>query len=212
MKDPLSYVLLLQEDMQMVALVRKMLAMLSVVAVILTTGSVSYATQIVGSLGLAGVSPSLNNGTNLGNTTSVSSLDTIVTDFPNGFGDYSAVPGGTPFGPTTVDLTNLSSFSISNASFGSFAASSGAIITHFANFLDVLYLGTFTPANPGPLSTFDPSASSLRVSLNQSGAALSEAITLTSPPATTTVPEPSTWLLLATGTLGLLGYGRRHQQ
>jgi len=194
----------------MVAFVRKMLVVLSIVAVIMAIGNNSYAISINGSLGLAGVSPALNNGSNLGNTTSVSSIQTIVTDFPNGFDDYSVVPFAALFGPTTVDLTNLSLFSISNPAFGSFTAASGTIVTQLVNFLDVLYLGTFTPANSGPLSTFDPTASSLRVSINQSGSALAEAITLTSTP--TAVPEPSTWLLLTTGTL-LLGYGwRRHYQ
>ena len=192
----------------MVAFVRKMLVVLSIVAVIMAIGNNSYAISINGSLGLAGVSPALNNGSNLGNTTSVSSIQTIVTDFPNGFDDYSVVPFAALFGPTTVDLTNLSSFSISNPAFGSFTAASGTIVTQLVNFLDVLYLGTFTPANSGPLSTFDPTASSLRVSINQSGSALAEAITLTSTP--TAVPEPSTWLLLTTGTL-LLGYGWRRQ-
>jgi len=210
MADLLTYALLLQEEIRMVAFVRKMLVVLSIVAVIMAIGNNSYAISINGSLGLAGVSPALNNGSNLGNTTSVSSIQTIVTDFPNGFDDYSVVPFAALFGPTTVDLTNLSLFSISNPAFGSFTAASGTIVTQLVNFLDVLYLGTFTPANPGPLSTFDPTASSLRVSINQSGSALAEAITLTSTP--TAVPEPSTWLLLTTGTL-LLGYGwRRHYQ
>jgi hypothetical protein len=210
MADLLTYALLLQEEIRMVAFVRKMLVVLSIVAVIMAIGNNSYAISINGSLGLAGVSPALNNGSNLGNTTSVSSIQTIVTDFPNGFDDYSVVPFAALFGPTTVDLTNLSLFSISNPAFGSFTAASGTIVTQLVNFLDVLYLGTFTPANSGPLSTFDPTASSLRVSINQSGSALAEAITLTSTP--TAVPEPSTWLLLTTGTL-LLGYGwRRHYQ
>ena len=208
MADLLTYALLLQEEIRMVAFVRKMLVVLSIVAVIMAIGNNSYAISINGSLGLAGVSPALNNGSNLGNTTSVSSIQTIVTDFPNGFDDYSVVPFAALFGPTTVDLTNLSLFSISNPAFGSFTAASGTIVTQLVNFLDVLYLGTFTPANSGPLSTFDPTASSLRVSINQSGSALAEAITLTSTP--TAVPEPSTWLLLTTGTL-LLGYGWRRQ-
>ena len=192
----------------MVNFVRKTLVVLSIVAVILAIGNSSYAISINGSLGLASVSPALNNGSNLGNTTSVSSIHTIVTDFPNGFDDYSVVPFAALFGPTTVDLTNLSLFSISNPAFGSFTATSGVIVQQLVDFLDVLYHGTFTPANPGLLSTFDPSASTLRVSINQSGARLAEAITLTSTP--TAVPEPSTWLLLATG-LGLLGYGWRRQ-
>src|SRR5262245_4875296 len=142
----------------MVAFVRKMLVVLSLVAGILAIGNSSYAIPINGSLGLAGVQPAFNNGSNLGNTTSVSPLQTIVPDFPTGAGDYSVVPFFTLFGPTTVDLTNLSVFSISNPAFGSFTAASGAIVTQLVNFLDVLYLGTFTPANPGALSTFDPTA------------------------------------------------------
>src|SRR5215510_11569122 len=104
MTDLLTYALLLQEEIRMVAFVRKMLVVLSIVAVILAIGNSSYAISINGSLGLAGVNPVLDNGSNLGNTTSVSSLQSIVTDFPSGGGDYSVVPFAALFGPTTVDL------------------------------------------------------------------------------------------------------------
>ncbi|MBM3223083.1 MAG: PEP-CTERM sorting domain-containing protein [Candidatus Tectomicrobia bacterium] len=77
----------------------------------------------------------------------------------------------------------------------------------------IAYEGIFTP---GPLlAGFDPSPSSLRISINQSDASLSQAITLNSPPLppppVTVVPEPGTWVLMLTGALGLLGYRWRRQ-
>lgn len=202
----------------MLARFRKLAIALSIVAVV-ATGGISHAVPIVGSLPLAGLNVT-QNGANLAVSTLITAADSMVSG--PGMGDYSPIaPIGTSFGAHTLDLSDLvalvANFSISNANFGSFTATSAQILTRSAEFLDIFFLGDFTPgpallaANPA----LDPSsATSLRISINQSGQSLSEAITLNSPPFTPPggqVPEPGTWVLLTTGILGLLSYGWRRR-
>jgi hypothetical protein len=139
-------------------------------------------------------------------STLISGSDTIVSS--PGAGDYSVVPLFTDFGPATLDTTDLDAFTISNATYGSFGGvTTGEILTQNANFLDVYLVGTFNPGS-GLAVGLDPTLSSLRISINQSGSSLSEAITLSSPPAGTGVPEPATFALLG-GSLAALGLYRR---
>jgi hypothetical protein len=182
------------------------LALLVVAAIFAAggVGQVEAAMELNGSMALGGLTVS-QNGANLSLSTMISAGDTIVTSV--GTGDYSGVPTLTSFGANTLDLTSLTSFMISNALWGSFAASSGFIVQQTTNFLDVFLSGTFTP---GPsLAGFDPSPTSLRFSINQSGDSVSEAITLASPPAS--VPEPATLMLLGSALLGVAAASRRRR-
>jgi len=177
------------------------------VAALAIGGGSSQAGPVNGSIGMAAILPTLANGTNLGNTTQINILTWITTGF--GTMDYAPIPITTPYGTTPLDLTSLATFTISNASWGTFAASTGMIVQQTASFLDVYLMGTYTP---GPLMVgVDPGPTSFRISFNQSGASISGAATLSSPPAPLMTPEPATLVsgLLALPLVGGLWLRRR---
>src|SRR5215467_2143138 len=105
----------------MVIFVRKMLIALSIMVVILATSSISHAVPISGSLPLVGFIVS-KNGTNLSTSTMISAVLTVVSS--PGAGDFSPIPVLTSYGPSTLDLTSLGTFAMSNASYGSFVSQS----------------------------------------------------------------------------------------
>jgi len=182
------------------------LAVTAVAVAALAIGALGSAgAQLLnGSLPLAGIVVT-QNGADLLASTSVSDAFAITSGF--GATDYAPIPLGTTYGTTTLDFTNFTTFSLSNATFGSFATTSGSFITHHADFVDVLLLGVYSPG-PG-LPGFVPTPASLRISINQSGASLSEAITLNSPPLG--VPEPGTYAFGVTSALGGLLMLRRRK-
>jgi hypothetical protein len=172
---------------------------------VLALNSVCSASPINGSLPLSGNTVT-QNGANLLVSTTISDASTLTSG--PGAGDYSPIPLSTSYGPATLNLNNFTTFSLSNATFGSFATTSGLIVTQTASFLDVFLLGTYTPG--AGLPGKDPTPSSLRISVNQSGTSLSEAISLNSPALPSPgVPEPGTLIMLGVPLVGLGLYGRR---
>jgi hypothetical protein len=179
-----------------------------IAAAALGASMLSQAATINGSLPLSGQTVT-ENGATLATSTLIQSVNTVTSGV--GTGDYIPVPLGASFGPTSLNLSNFLTFALSNATFGAFSTSSGVVVSQTASFLDVFLTGTFTPGS-GLAAGLTPTVSSVRISVNQSGASLSEAITLNSPALSSPVPEPGTSMFLAAGLIGVLGYGWRRQR
>ena len=170
-------------------------------ALLVLASTSAQAAGITAGLSFGGVNPTIDNGTNLLNTTSISAPDTI--SIGTGTGDLAPVPSLTSFGPHSLDLTMAASgfgFSLTNATYGTFVAASGLIVQQTTDFLDLYILGTLTVgANSGDAS--------VRISINRTGAAYGETITLNAPP----VPEPASIALAGIGlaAAGLVGLRKR---
>jgi hypothetical protein len=189
---------------------------LSAVTAFLMAAGAAHANPIIGSLPLNGGGLT-QNGSDLSVSTMI--MSGLLTTLSLGAGDYAFIPIGTNFGPATLNYTSsttLSSFSFTSAVWGSFVASanpSNEIIDKTAGFLDVFITGTFTPGSNAGWAGKDPTPASVRFSVNQSGSSLSEAITLSSPPAVPqqlAVPEPATMALIGTALIGLALLTRRY--
>lgn len=197
-------------------------SVLLTLAMVVTVAVGAAAAPLNGSLVLTTVSSTIN-GTDLADSTLITPTGFIFNPTPPptvilvtpgvvtgvGAGDYAAVPFLTFGTGGVVDLLNINSFGlIFDADVGAFAASVGQIISQSTNFLDVLYTGTFFPGPTGPLASFEPSPTSVRVSLNYSGGSVSYAATLASPPEEF-IPEPGTYVLIGAGLLSLFAVRRR---
>jgi hypothetical protein len=184
--------------------VLKKFKLVAVAALMLAVSTVGFAGQINGSLGL---SPSglSQNGTDLSLSTLLTADVLYVLNPPSVpvNGDFALVLQFVGYtngvNPIMIDLTNLNgTLTFADPTYGNFTSSGGTILQQTSNFLDVFVLGTYSGL-PG----FDPTFSSLRISVNQSGNAISGAITLNSPAAQIGTPEPATMALLGSALVGL---------
>ena len=186
--------------------------MLFALSAILMAATVSQASPINGSLPLNG-SVVTQNGADLSVSTMISAA--MLINLSLGVGDYAFIPIGTSFGPATLNYTSnatLSTFTFSSPVWGTFVAAnnpSNQIVQKTANFLDVFIIGTFSPGSNAGWAGKDPTQSSLRFSINQSGASISEAITLNSPALPPPgIPEPTTLTLIVPAFVALISYRR----
>jgi hypothetical protein len=166
--------------------------------------SQAHAQVLVGSLPLAGNSVT-QDGTTLATSTEVTAAF-AGTSGP-GVGDYAPIPSSPATDYFTLPLLLATPESnnpvISNPLWGAFTASTFTIVTHTATNYDVELFGVYTPG-PSLIAADGPRVATdgeLRVSINQSGTSLSEAITLSTPPAD--VPEPGSVAMLAS--VGIMG-------
>ncbi len=175
--------------------------------------STTQATQINGSASFGALGVKLNNGTDLSNTTSLTLNFLVANTMAKGgsAGGYGPIPPATIFTPATLNLNNLSAFTTSNATYGTFqAASSGGgfksqIVSQSATFLSVYLIGNYSGL-PG----FDPTLTAMRFSFNKSSSSVSGSATLNSPPVPlTTTPEPASIALLGLGLASLSVWRRR---
>jgi hypothetical protein len=183
--------------------------MLFALSAILTVARVSHATPINGLLPLVGLSVT-QNGPDLSLSTIITATMTVTGSI--GTGDYSFISVGSNFGPSTLNYTSnatLSTFTFGNSVLGTFVAANdpaNQVVQKTANFLDVFLKGSFIPGTAWPAGK-DPTPSSLRFSINQSGTSISEAITLSSPALPPPgVPEPETMALIVPAVVALISY------
>lgn len=194
-------------------LLRRLLASASLLAVSVVSAN---AGLITGSIGLNGFGPT-QTATDLSFLANVISTTNVIVA-GSSTGDYSVVV--TNYGsPTSLNVTNVNSgggggFTFGNAVNGTYVATSGVILTRTSTNLDIFLLGTYTPGtafSAAGCSVCAVTNTLAHVSINQSGTALSEAITLTSPASSLPgVPEPATMALLGSAlvVLGVIGRKR----
>ena len=168
-------------------------------------GQKAQAAPIIGTLGAIPIDLVMD-GTDLASSTLVTGSDLLSSGTT---GDLAAIPGGTSFGPLTLDISDLvGSFTFSHATFGAFAPASAIISTQTADLLVLALFGTFAPGVGLP--GFDPTSARMDVTVSLSGAeggALEGTLLLTTTPAT--VPEPASAAMVVLGGLALARRRRR---
>jgi len=122
----------------------------------------------------------------------------------DGSGDFAGLPY-TLITADTLDTADLEAWTFTSSE-GSWVTITGSIVTSNADFLEVLLTGTFTPV--GTLSSSDPAAGEVLISLNQAGTSVgwTSTMNMTGPP----IPEPMTMSILGMGGLAIFRRRRRN--
>ena len=154
----------------------------------------AHAVPINGTATLNDIGITLNNGTDLSNTTSLTvSTFSLVDETGN-----IMVPIGTTEPGTTFDLMDLGGLSFGGPI--GFTATSGHIVTQNGTFLNIVYNGTAS------VSGLDNTAGTLTVTFTDNSGTLGGSNVVA---AFTAIPEPISISLLGVGIMGLTVARRR---
>jgi len=175
----------------------------------LALASISAQAETVhGSLSLNGFTVNVTNpaGGTLADATKIVANSTIYGGTATG--SFAPIDSPTPtiFAGNTVDLNNLTAFTLNLGNFGTFTVtgvgSGGTVLTspRTNTVLSVYFVGTFTPGAGLPGVTAGLASVLVNYGSVQNGV-VSEGITLQAPPA---VPEPAS---VALAGIGLAGVG-----
>jgi len=189
-------------------LMRKVFGFLAL-ALVLCLAAPAGAAPINGSVVVSTLGTTIN-GSDLLTATLFSPVVFIPQQVFTGLttGDYVPVPQFTFGSGGLIDTNNINTYNLNFVGLGTFAAATGQILSQNANFLDALFIGTFTPTLSGVLGGFDPSPTSVRISLNKTGPSTSYGGTMASPPEGN-VPEPGTYALIGAGLFTLFALRRK---
>jgi len=158
------------------------------------------ASQVAGSLPLSAAGVTTTNADLSTVGVVVNSTDSLVLSPALAKGYFAGIANLTSFGATSLDTANLTSFSFSNATYGTFTTTSGVIVNATAGFLNVYLLGTFSPTGADPL----PGPASVQVTYTAApDGTISGGFVLNAPP-TPLVPEPAS---IAMAGIGLAAAG-----
>jgi hypothetical protein len=180
--------------------------------VLAMTAMSATAGQISGSIPLTGFGAT-QDGTDLSLSTFVDATKIQIAG--TGTGDFAFIVTDflNPVQLTFATIATGGGFAFSDTVNGSFVATSGVFTTHTASNIDAFLLGVYTPGtgfSASPCNVCVPTNALLHISINQTGSAIAEAITLTSPAdSLPTTPEPATLTLFGSALVGLGLAGRK---
>ena len=186
----------------------KTLMRVSFAAALMFAATVAKADS-VGSQGFADLgSPSANTG-NI-NTATQFTIGSLITN-SNSTGIFAGMPTES-FGAVSFDTTNPTSLSFGNATFGTFSSTSITQTSNTAGSVSFNILGNFVGGSYTGTLTPNPAPASFTISFTQTPAgtgAISDSSSLSIPPVASSVPEPSSIMLVGLGVVSMGVVARR---
>jgi len=187
----------------------KTLMRVSFAAALMFAATVAKADS-VGSQGFADLgSPSVSPGADINNATQFT-IGSLITN-SNSLGVFAGISTQS-FGSVTFDTTNPTSLSFGNATFGTFSSTSITQTSNTAGSVSFNILGNFVGGSYTGTLTPNPAPASFTISFTQTPAgtgAISDSSSLSIPPVASSVPEPSSIMLVGLGVVSMGVVARR---